>query len=728
MRAIEVDPQPDDFGGPAPISAATSLSIVPGCHLQRGSYQNAQCHQNAPPASGCSAGHSASQPVRQASQLDRTPNPTTNDIAWQRRRKPRNLSRNTSSPVSSHNVDLVASIGVGPLRRTTSEYDGNSRQPLRMMSGHVDSVGSPSSLSSPSRPSGRSPAHEHVEFPSSSWQGENWQNNELGTAALPGSPRASSTAAQHGKDGGPIGTSAVISQIARDSPRSSRSGHLTHRLSGESQGEHISRTATRPHRQPLDPFPASNARTTDGEDQKSQNRVFSFLSGLIRGQSQGDNNDRWRASLQSVDTFLDPSDNMQRIQSSHTQLRTGAESHYSLGALNLSRPSSACSHISIASSIESTLSFEVELTESEEPENVASPTPPTTGFFASSSLAEDIVYRPSALGQDDLNEGDKEDHVPPERASSSQSENRGSARDALSPVEHMRSQFDHPNTGDDTILPLPQPLSPQPAGSTYPTPTHVRTQNIRRSPADPSASSPREVWPTSPSSHYSFEFELTPTASGLGLLTGVASPRRQPLPQSPAVQSFPASPVNRSVRSTDAQSPIRNTESLRNSPQQPHASSPHLSAATPEDTQSVRTRPIGSLSYHNVPLPPSPALSASNSSARLQVRPGHWRSPRVSLYPSLASEDPELLSPSGLDVVFGLPTPGLSPMQTPALIRSPSMDPRSPVPSQMRIPGDIMGLLGAFLHSGHDLAHATFIFLSELSFLVVLRLLRVIRE
>ena len=666
MRAIEVDPQPDDFGGPAPISAATSLSIVPGCHLQRGSYQNAQCHQNAPPESVGSTGHSATRPVRQASQLYRTANSTTNDVAWQRRRKPRNPSRNTSSPVSSHNIDLVTSIGVGPLRRTTSEYDGNSPQPLRVISGYVDSAGSLSSLSSPSRPSGPSRVREHVESPNSSWQGENWQNNELDTAALPGSPRASGRATQHGKA---------------------------------------------------------------GEGQKSQNCVFNFLSGLRRSQSQDDHDDRRRASLQSVDTFLDSSDNMQRIQSSHTQLRTGAESHSSLGAPNLSRPSSACSHISIASSIEtfkSTLSFEVELAESEEPENVASPPPPNTKVFASSSLAEDIVYRPSALSQDDRHEGD-EDHVLPERASSNQSGNRGSARGVLSSMKHLHSQFDHPNTGDDTLLPLPRPLSPQPAGSANPTPTHVRTRNIRRSLADPSASSPPEVWLTSPASHYSFEFEFSPTTSGLGLLTGAASPRRQPLPQSPATQTFLASPVNRSVRSTDAQSPIRNTESLSNAPQQPHAPSPHLSTATPEDRQSVRIRPIGFLSPHNVPLPPSPTSSASNSSARMQVQPGHRRSPRASLYPSLASEDPELLSPSGLDVVFGLPTPGLSPIQTPALIRSPFMDPRSPVPSQMRIPGDIMGLLRAFLHSGRGLAYAPFIFLLELSSLVVLRLLRAIR-
>ena len=82
----------------------------------------------------------------------------------------------------------------------------------------------------------------------------------------------------------------------------------------------------------------------------------------------------------------------------------------------------------------------------------------------------------------------------------------------------------------------------------------------------------------------------------------------------------------------------------------------------------------------------------------------------MSLYPPLASEDPELLSPSGLNLALGLPTPGLSPIQTQALIRSPSMDPRSPVPSQMRIPGDIIGLLLVYLYSGHDLANASFSF------------------
>ncbi|KAF8274595.1 hypothetical protein EI94DRAFT_1713808 [Lactarius quietus] len=630
VRAIEADP-PDAFGGPAP---------VPDYHLQRDSHQNAPCHQDAPPTSVGSTHHSATRP---------------------RRRNPGSRSRNTSSPVSAPNADLVTSIGVGPLRRPTHEYDGNSRQPLRTMPDYVDSSGSFSSLSSPSRPAGRSQVHEHVELPSNKfrWLDENWQNGEQG-------------------------------RTTRESPRSSRSGHLTHGVSGDSQGEDVSGTAARTHRQLTDPFPASTARTRIGEGQKSRSRVFNFLYGLRRSQDQRGDNSKRRASLQSVDTFLDSSDGMQRVQSSHNQLQTRA-------APILSRPSSACSHISLVSSTESTLSFEVDLTQSKEPENLASPTPPPTScgdFFTPSSLAEDIVYRPSTPSKDDLNDGDR-GVVPSRRASSSQSGNRESARGTLSPLEDVHSQFDHPNAGDDILLSLTQPLSPQLAASTFTTPTHFRTQNIRRSPEDPSASSPRDVWPTSPLSHYSFELSATPASSGLGLLTGVASPHRQPLPQSPAVQTFSASPVNRSARSTDAESPMRNTESSRNVPEQAHASSPHLSTATPEDAQSVRTRPIdcGSISHHSVPLPPSPFSSASNSSARLQVQPGHRRNPRRSLYPSLASADPELLSPSGLDGVFGLPTPGFSPIQTPALIRSPSMDPRSPVPSQMRIPGDIMGTI-----------------------------------
>ena len=696
--------------------------MIPGCRPQRDCCQNTQYHQNASSASVCSTHHSAVRPARRVSQLDRTANSTTNDIAWPRRRKSGNASR--ISPISSLNVDLVASIGVGPLRRTTSQYDGNSGQRLRPMSGYVDS--SASSLSSPSRPASRSQVREHVELLSGSWQSENWPNNVQDTAALPDSPRAGSTAAQHGK-AGPTGASAEIGRKTRDSPRSSRSGYWTH-ISGRSQDEDISRTATRTHRQLSDPFPVSNARTASGEGQKSQNRVFNFLCGLRRGRNQGDDDDGNTTSLQSVNTFLDSSGGMKRVQSNRTQLQT--ESHSSQGAPILSRPSSACSHISLASSIEtikSTLSFEVDLTQSEEQENVASPTsPPSSHFFTPSSLEEDIVYHPSALRQDDLNEGNREDNAPPGCASSSRSGNRGSARGARSPIEHMLSQFDHLYTGDNM-----QPISPQPAGSGrgFLTPTHLRTQNIRQSPAAPSASSPREVWPTSPLSHHSFELSSS-TTSGLGLLTGVASPRCQPLPPSPAAQTVPESTVNRSVNSTDAQSPLRNTESSRNTPQQAHASSPHLSATTPEDMQSVRVRPIdyGSMSHLNVPLPPSPVSSASNSSARMQVQPGHRCSPRRSLYPSLDGEDPELLSPSGLDLVFGLPTPGLSPIQTPAVIRSPSMDPRSPVPSQMRIPGDTMGLLRAFLYSGHGLAHASFSFLSGLSFLVVLRLLRIIRE
>ncbi|KAH8992776.1 hypothetical protein EDB86DRAFT_2930844 [Lactarius hatsudake] len=206
-----------------------------------------------------------------------------------------------------------------------------------------------------------------------------------------------------------------------------------------------------------------------------------------------------------------------------------------------------------------------------------------------------------------------------------------------------------------------------------------------------SSSSPRRTWPNSSPSHFSFEASSS-TASGLGLLTGVASPHRHSLPHSPAAQDFQESLVGRSVRSIDAHSPTRDPESSRDAPQQDQASSPHLTAATPEDTQSIRTGPIdrGSLSHHTIPLPQSPVSSASDSYPRLQIQPAHRRSPRMPMYPSLPSQDPELLSLSGLDIGFGLPTPRLSPTQVQAVVRPPSMDPRSPVPTQMRIPGDIM--------------------------------------
>lgn len=732
VRAIQVDPQPNDFGAPAPISAAPSLSVVPDYHRQRDLHQNLQYPQNAPPAcaAGCSARQPATRPVRRSSQPNRSADSATNDVTWQIRRESGSASRNTSSPISAHNVDLVTSIGAGPLRRTTSEYHGNSRQPLRTMSGYIDSSGSPSSLSSPSRSAGRSRVYEHADLPSgdfSSWQGEHRQNNGQGTVAPPRLPNASSTATQHGETG-TAGTSAEIGQRARENPSSAllRTGHLAHSVLGESQVDVISGTAARAHRHPLDPFPVSDARTTIRSDhgrnfpfsshrspipstlgdqlvnegQDSRNSVYNFLSRLGRAQSQGDDNDRRRASFQSADTSLVPSDSMQRVQSSHAQLQTRTESRSSPGAPILSRPPSLRSLASSAETIRSTLSFDVDWTllgTSEEPENVASSTlPPTSPFFASSSLAADIVYSPSTLNQDDdPNEGDREEDVlsrEQRHAYSSHPGNRGSARGALSPVEHVHSQFDDPNTGNETPLPLLQPLSPLLITSTFTTPTHFRTQNIRLSLADTAASSPRGVRPASPSSHFSFELSPPTTASGLGLLTGFASPRRHPLPQSPAAQS----PVARSIRSTDAQSPIRDTESSRDTPQQDHASSPHPGAATAEDAQSVRSEPIdcGSLSHYNIPLPPSPVSSASNPVTQLQVQPAHRHSPRMSLYPSLAGEDPELPSPSsGLDAVFGLPTPGLSPIQTPAVIRSPSMDPRSPVPSQMRIPGDIMGTI-----------------------------------
>ncbi|KAH9054248.1 hypothetical protein EDB87DRAFT_1647310 [Lactarius vividus] len=498
--------------------------------------------------------------VRRSSQQDRTANSTTNDVSWPTHRDPENASRNTSSPVSANNFDPVTSIGVGPLRRTTSEYHGNSGQPLRTMSNSGTS-----SLLSPSSPVGPSRVYEHADFPrrgfSTRWPGENRWNNEQGTV---GSPGASNTATQHGE--GVVGTSTEIGQRTRESPSPSlllslQTGHLIHEVPGGSHVKNISETAR--YRQNLDHFLAPGAQATTGSDhspipstlgdqlvdhdegQGSRSRVWDFVLG--RPRNQGDDYDRGRASLQSVGTFLDSPGSTQRVQNSHTQFQNRTESPFSLGAPNLS------------------------------------------------------------------------------------------------------------------------PLS---------------------------SSSPRGVWPASSSSHFSFDVSPS-TASGLGLLTGVASSHRHSLPPSPAAQNFPESLVDRSVRSIDAQSSTRDTESSRDAPQQDQASSPHLTAATSEDTQRVRTRPIdyGSLSHHNVPLSPSPVPSraASDSSyPRLQVQPAHRHTPRMPMYPSLPGQDPELLSLSGLDIGFGLPTPRLSPTQAQAVVRPPSMDPRSPVPTQMRIPGDIM--------------------------------------
>ncbi|KAH9016220.1 hypothetical protein EDB84DRAFT_746553 [Lactarius hengduanensis] len=167
--------------------------------------------------------------VRRSSQQDRTANSTTNDVTWPTHGDPENASRNTSSPVSA--VDLVTSIGVGPLRRSTSEYHGNSGQPLRTMT----SSGSSHSLSSPSSPVGPSRVYEHAGFPrrgfSTSWPDENRRINEQGTA---GSPGASNTATQHG-EAGAVGTSTDIGQRTRESPspallRLLQTGHLIHEV------------------------------------------------------------------------------------------------------------------------------------------------------------------------------------------------------------------------------------------------------------------------------------------------------------------------------------------------------------------------------------------------------------------------------------------------------------------------------------------------------------------
>ena len=66
-----------------------------------------------------------------------------------------------------------------------------------------------------------------------------------------------------------------------------------------------------------------------------------------------------------------------------------------------------------------------------------------------------------------------------------------------------------------------------------------------------------------------------------------------------------------------------------------------------------------------------PSQVMGSSPVTMQVQLGHRCSPQKSLYPSLGSEDPKLLSPSGVEVVFGLPVPGLSPLLSP--IQSPEM-------------------------------------------------------
>jgi hypothetical protein len=389
-----------------------------------------------------------------------------------------------------------------------------------------------------------------------------------------------------------------------------------------------------------------------------------------------------------------------------------ADDHLSLPVL--SRPPSACSYISLASSSDSfrsVFSFDVDFSalETSEPPgrsaHVVSPTPQSAASHV--ALVEDSIPGSPAQNQDSLNEDDGPPLIIlPPCTPSENSRHFGNVSDAASPLKHTHStRVDRQPALDDcpalSRLPSPTIVVSSPRST-----TGLPTQSTPLSYIDTSALSPRRPSPLLLSLLPQPHADLGPSPSadmiGLGLsIEGATLPHRT-TPQASA-RILPYRPVG----SIGDQSPIRDNRSPRSTPNSQAETLPSCFRAVARDrTLSERSRSTNSAAPSgDVPLPPSPASTHGGTTspgpcAQLQVQPSHRPSPNHPFYPPFSAGDdsdsdhwpraPPLLSPSGLHITFGLPTPGLSPVQVPVVMRSPSADPRSPIRQGMRIPGDIM--------------------------------------
>ncbi|KAI0256034.1 hypothetical protein BJV78DRAFT_1168742 [Lactifluus subvellereus] len=481
---------------------------------------------------------------------------------------------------------------------------------------------------------------------------------------------------------------------------------------------------------PLSTLPAADDRANIGLEAHARRDILNPVAspGV---QNWGDHSEERRAGgVQSLGQDVSS-------RSFDLQLQTRTEVGDSLRVPVLSRPPSACSHLSVSSSVSSfDVDFSVQVGSSgfelhrrsesaDTPRSVPSPVP-SEFSFAMAGLVEGIGPGPSAQSQDDLNEDDSERDATLTILWPYAPDNSrlfGTLR--ASPSGHVRSpQADLSYPRGDSPPPC-RPLSPSLVASPSRTPTHLRTQDIRLSLVGIAASSPRRSPPSPPlPSHVDLEASRSAAATSLGLSLGgdaVSSLRHHPLPRSPAVQASPSSSPAY-YRRAGRQSPTGNETYPRNAIPQDQAPPLCLSAAPRDRMQGiVGVELIDGVapSPHRIPLPLSPAPSARSSSVRSLAQPSHRHRPEMPLYPSLANGGGALLSPSGLDIAFGLPTPALSPIQVPAVIRSPSMDPRSPLSSQTRIPGNFMGLLRvvSLISSQSSLMHS----FPETFFSVVLR-------
>jgi len=359
----------------------------------------------------------------------------------------------------------------------------------------------------------------------------------------------------------------------------------------------------------------------------------------------------------------------------------------------------------------------------ETPESPASGRSADVGDLAPQStvsgLVEDGIPGPSMQIQENLRDEENGDDLLPTtrglRISSDPGRFFGYLSDAASPLEHSHSsEVDRSYAGDDG--PRLSQLSPLLVASTSRSSTHPEHPPIDISPSSQRSALPLRsslLWP-----HVDLETSHSAEVTGLGLSLEdtvlPSSPAYYPLSHWTTTRPSPGRPSSQRAASIAWQSPRRgDTPPQDELASQGQASPRHPESAMGEVTQSEGPRSEytnGAVpSPRNVPLPLSPSVSASTSgsSGRLQAQPSHRTSPSRPFYPSLTDgdEDRALLSPSGYRMPFGLPTPELSPMQMPAMSRSSSSDPRSPINMWTRIPSSIIGLsrfFGRPTPSGND--------------------------
>ena len=443
-----------------------------------------------------------------------------------------------------------------------------------------------------------------------------------------------------------------------------------------------------------------------------------------RAYDEGDQTGR-RASVQSFDEYPDLFDWSETQGTTFYQQTTIiTDDHRSVPVL--SRPSSVCSHISLASSAESfrsVISFDipveaVETSESPGPSaHVVVATPlRAVSPFSISSLVEDTIPGPPMSQQcsnDEDNGTNALTTTQPLCTPSDDSRSFGFLVDATSPLRRTHSpQMDHRCLGQSAPEDSPdlsRSSSPPVISSTSRSTTHPLTLSSHLSVIDISASSPYRAWPplstlSPPPRRIDLEDSVSPEVIGLGLsIEDVALPSSQyahDLPYRTASQSSPSIPANRPAGSPEEQSPTRDDGSQRDA----HMSQGNTPPWCPRTVAYDRAPNGGTRSMNgavpsprNVPLPPSPSTprsATSGTSPRLQAQPSHRSSPTHPFYPSLTGDDRDdisdrqstraqlehRLSPSGLHIAFGLPSLGFTPVfHVPALIRSPSTDPHSPI-------------------------------------------------